>query len=80
MLLPGNPVSFPLRASAGSLSPSAHKGVSRSAAAVGLHGSSRGRTSVRKQGDPDRLQAVDVDFGESQGCGSSRRGWAAAEA
>lgn len=36
MLLQGNPVSLPLRASAGSLYSSVRKGVSRSAAAVGL--------------------------------------------
>jgi hypothetical protein len=63
MLLPGSPVSFPLRAwprpcRLQDLSQSSlHKGVSRSAAAVGPHGSSRGRTSVREQGDPDRLQS-----------------------
>lgn len=63
MLLPGSPVSFPLRAwprprRLQDLSQSSlHKGVSRSAAVVGPHGSSRGRTSVRKQGDPDRLQS-----------------------
>lgn len=68
MLLPGSPVSFPLRAwprphRLQDLSQlSLHKGVSRSAAAVGPHGSSRGRTSVREQGDPDRLQSRRLSF------------------